>query len=148
MLAFLTGEYFAEVSLATLPSGMVFPLGFTLFWTFYLTLDRREGLLLLLFWQKLVSSRKRPQFRQVLPPRPGAQRPLKTQDPIPADIRRSLQVLGLSGMPKWQEIHRRYRVLAKQLHPDIHPGRTELVSKFIELDTAYRKLLTYRDKFI
>lgn len=40
LVPFVVGEYFAELRFATLPSGIVFPLAFVLFWAFYYTYYR------------------------------------------------------------------------------------------------------------
>ena len=53
-------------------------------------------------------------------------------------------VLGVSKDASADEIKSAYRKLARQYHPDLHPGDEEAANKFKEISEAYDKL-TDRD---
>lgn len=57
-----------------------------------------------------------------------------------ADKRDYYEVLGLSKGAGDDEIKKAYRKLAKQYHPDLHPGDKECEEKFKELNEAYEVL--------
>jgi hypothetical protein len=78
-------------------------------------------------------------FRRPEPPRGETE--------IPAELVRSLQTLGLKGSPSWDEIHHRYRELAKLFHPDLNPDVTDFGRRFIAIDQAYRRLGRAKGKY-
>jgi hypothetical protein len=56
------------------------------------------------------------------------------------------ELLGLQDGAPHEEVRRAYKRLARELHPDLHPGaneddRRELASRFAALHEAYRRLL-------
>lgn len=50
------------------------------------------------------------------------------------------KVLGVSARATEEEIKTAYRKLAKQYHPDVHPGDPECEKKFREINEAYDTL--------
>ncbi|HYD29455.1 MAG TPA: DnaJ C-terminal domain-containing protein [Azospirillaceae bacterium] len=54
-------------------------------------------------------------------------------------------VLGVSRTASAEDIKQAYRKLAKQYHPDLNPGRTDIEQKFKEISAAYG-LLSDADK--
>lgn len=50
------------------------------------------------------------------------------------------QVLGISKGASSEEIKHAYRRLAKQLHPDVNPGRADIEQQFKEVSAAYHLL--------
>lgn len=57
-----------------------------------------------------------------------------------ADKRDYYEVLGLEKSASDEEIKKSYRKLAKQYHPDLHPGDKECEEKFKEIGEAYEVL--------
>lgn len=57
-----------------------------------------------------------------------------------ADKRDYYEVLGVSKTATEDELKKAYRSLAKQYHPDMHPGDKECEAKFKELNEAYAVL--------
>ncbi len=57
-----------------------------------------------------------------------------------AEKRDYYEVLGLSKGASDEEIKKSYRKLAKQYHPDLHPGDKECEDKFKEIGEAYEVL--------
>ena len=57
-----------------------------------------------------------------------------------ADKRDYYEVLGLTKSASDDEIKKAYRKLAKQYHPDLHPGDKECEEKFKEINEAYEVL--------
>ena len=57
-----------------------------------------------------------------------------------ADKRDYYEVLGLSKGASDDEIKKSYRKLAKQYHPDLHPGDKECEERFKEIGEAYEVL--------
>ena len=57
-----------------------------------------------------------------------------------ADKRDYYEVLGLAKGAEDAEIKKAYRRLAKQYHPDMHPGDAEAEAKFKEVNEAYAVL--------
>ena len=50
------------------------------------------------------------------------------------------EVMGVPKNATEEEIKKAYRKLAKQYHPDLHPGDKEAEAKFKELNEAYEVL--------
>lgn len=61
------------------------------------------------------------------------------------DKRDYYETLGISKSASDDEIKRAYRKLAKQYHPDLHPGDKEAEAKFKEINEAY-EVLSDQDK--
>lgn len=57
-----------------------------------------------------------------------------------ADKRDYYEVLGVSKTATDDELKKAYRKLAKQYHPDLHPGDKEAEAKFKEINEAYEVL--------
>ena len=55
------------------------------------------------------------------------------------------EVLGVNKTATDDEIKKAYRKLAKQYHPDLHPGDKDAESKFKEINEAY-EILSDPDK--
>ncbi|MFC7334091.1 DnaJ C-terminal domain-containing protein [Rhodocista pekingensis] len=60
-------------------------------------------------------------------------------------MRDPYQILGVGRTASAEEIKQAYRRLAKQYHPDLNPGRTDIELKFKEVNGAY-SLLSDADK--
>jgi molecular chaperone DnaJ len=56
------------------------------------------------------------------------------------------RILGVSRRATWEEIQRRYRVLAWQYHPDHHPEDPEAAAQFRRLVEAYDALRQVKSK--
>ncbi len=50
------------------------------------------------------------------------------------------RVLGISQEAPWTEIRRRYRVLAREFHPDRNPGDPEAAARFRQVAAAYEAI--------
>ena len=204
LFPFLALEYFIERNFETV-SGLIFPMGYLLFWSFYYTYYRpgfleeklrapektQWGLLpalilgvaiwfvkvsivelnhiLLLHWLRAKTkpapkAPAKPAARSEDPRMARARRAehqrrasekhaSKAQTPpkappapsLPSDVVRALNTLGLGECRDWNEIHHRYRELAKKYHPDLNPEITH--SRFIQFDAAYRKLSTVKTQY-
>lgn len=179
LVVFLTLEYLAEVAIVVYPAGLIFPMGYLLFWAFYyiyykpgcleetLLVSKKPDLsvvpqlligVLIWFvkvtvvkWTDLIFLRwlrKRPPARSRFRPA-NTQRTFRYthgsgQPPIaalPPEVVEALSVLGLGTCRDWEQIHHRYRDLAKQYHPDLNPEITEAGRRFVIIDRAYRILL-------
>ncbi|MCB0404218.1 MAG: DnaJ domain-containing protein [Bdellovibrionales bacterium] len=206
VLPFLAVEYYAELSFKVLPSGLIFPFGFLLFWAFFYTyykpgfLEKRLSntdewdvagipaiLVGVLVWfvkvtvvslaktilsyigieapqnarrqqaEAQAAHRRMQQERafrgaqaqeRAREQKPRHQTPPPPQAPsLPSDIQQALATLGLSDCRNWQRIHRRYRELAKQYHPDLNPHLTDVGRRFMMYDAAYRKLSQVKNKY-
>lgn len=60
-------------------------------------------------------------------------------------MRDPYQILGVGRQADSEEIKLAFRKLAKQYHPDLHPGRADIETKFKEISAAY-DLLSDPDK--
>lgn len=224
LMPFLVGEYLAESTYDYMPSGLVFPLAFILFWAFYYTYykpgfleDRLTSpqkwdligiptvLIGVVIWFvkvtvvelthlfiKAVFGVKKPEAKpKQAPPRPAPhqthfhqqERPKQQQQQqrahtsdtyhrpnhysntegtrfykappkpppskmaLPRDILQALTILGLTETADWNQIHRRYRELAKQFHPDLNHDITEVGRRFMTYDAAYRKLASVKIRY-
>ncbi len=139
---FLLLEYFFEVEFKRLPSGLMFPAGFLIFWGFYHTL---------LFSKNKTAVRPavkaKPKLRAV-PPAAHAEIPKKpAKEFLPEKVLQNLSVLGLKPTRDWNTIHKRYRELAKQYHPDLNPEVTTRGTRFMIYDSAYRNLLKFKEEY-
>jgi hypothetical protein len=175
---FIAAEYVVETSIAVVPSGLVFPMGFLLFWAFYYTyyepsfLEERlsfpshanwravPGLLLgvLIWFMKVTLAEVRRLLRflfirekkrdsRVTQLAPLQSRPVARPVRLPDDVVSALDALGLEPSARWEEIQHRYRILAKQYHPDLNPEITQAGRRFMRLDTAYRRLAVVRYRY-
>lgn len=62
-----------------------------------------------------------------------------------AEKRDYYEVLGVSKTATDDELKKAFRKLAKQYHPDLHPGDKECEEKFKEVNEAY-EVLSDKDK--
>lgn len=216
LVPFLMLEYAAELSYEVLPSGLIFPLGFLLFWAFFYTFykpgfleDRLSSpqkwdligiptvLMGVLIWfvkvtvvelsgffvralfglqsrtasEPIRDRRRKARPAASAPPPPhressqappharagratgqsagGAFRPSPTRpkSSLPRDIIFALHTLGLGEDADWGQIHRRYRELAKQYHPDLNREITAVGRRFMIYDAAYRKLASVKVRY-
>jgi hypothetical protein len=184
LIPFLALEYLAELSYEVLPGGLVFPLGFLLFWAFYYTfykpgfLEERLkaspaqwdwfllptlllgvgiwfvkvtlvelGRLFFFSWWTPTAARPTPgaAHRRAAPKAP-AQKEAPKAPAFPPDLADALFQLGLKPGCKWRDIHKQYRALAKQFHPDLNPDVTD-GHRFMRVDAAYHKLDRARSKY-
>ncbi len=179
VLPFVAGEYLIEANWSWSPTGIIFPAGFLLFWTFYfiyfraVTIDPFNarnsnvssffslmgsvfywfiGSTLYSIFHPFGTSKTKRAKKRALPPRqtfrstirPVPNEPIRS---LPAEVIESLKVLGLPENSHWDVIHKRYRSLAKQYHPDLHPELTDPALKFRRIDSAYRRLEQNRHLF-
>jgi hypothetical protein len=75
---------------------------------------------------------------------PGREEPARPYIPAPHVL--AARVLGIAPGADVAEIKRAYRKLAKDYHPDLHPGASEeerrtLQQRFAEVTAAYRSLV-------
>jgi hypothetical protein len=192
ILPFIGMEYYTEISYEFLASGLVFPIGFLLFWAFYYTfyrpgfLENRLAnpaqwdffavpavLLGVLIWFVKVTivelgglasvkmksaDTSRPQgipFSKAAggwnaSQKKAEERPSRQSSAPPAllspDLIEALQTLGLKPGCNWHDIHRQYRHLAKQFHPDLNQDITDFGNRFMKVDSAYHRLAKVREK--
>jgi DnaJ domain len=73
--------------------------------------------------------------------------PRKPPSNLPGDVRASLAALGLGECRDWNEIHHRYRELAKKYHPDLNREITQVGNRFMGFDKAYRHLMSVKEKY-
>lgn len=183
---FLMLEYFVELSFPMIPSALVFPVGFLLYWAFYFTFykpnvleDRLSdpfraqfhfapslilGFILWFLQASLLEARyllwdahRKPReleagdvtekFKKLVDGS-AAKKPEPAPSRYPDEVLRALAALGLGGTGelKWEQVHKRYRTLAKKLHPDLNGTGTQ-GRRFIEVDQAYRSLIKRKDLF-
>lgn len=185
---FLMMEYFVELSMPRMPSALVFPVGFLLFWAFYFTFYKPNVLedklsdpmrwqvsfppsliLGLVLWfikasflelRYLVLEAPFAHLQRLEKSNPAEDkvaRPLQAPEPVVVreqvakyspEISAALRILGIESLNvvTWNEIHRRYRFLAKKLHPDLNRTGTQ-GRRFIEVDQAYRQLVRQKNLF-
>lgn len=178
---FLMMEYFVELSMPRIPSALVFPVGFLLFWAFYFTFYKPNVLeeklsdplrwqvsfppslvLGLVLWfikasflelRYLLLEAPFSRFQRLEKPtiKVAADKPVVVSEPVAKyspEITAALRVLGIESLNlvTWNEIHRRYRFLAKKLHPDLNRTGTQ-GRRFIEVDQAYRQLVRQKHLF-
>ncbi len=62
---------------------------------------------------------------------------------IPLELQRALQLLEINWPLSLQKLKKRYTELARQYHPDINGGDTQLEEKFKQINAAYSILRTY-----
>lgn len=55
-------------------------------------------------------------------------------------VRESYRVLGLTTKAGWEEVRRRFRVLAQECHPDLNPDKPEAAEQFRQVMEAYETL--------
>lgn len=144
--AFLGLELWMEFQLDSFPTGISFPFGFIMFWTFFYTFRSPIKTKTTQF------SKPKPQFKneaasyQFKSASKSAADEIKIS-PVPQEIEAALLVLGLKDCREWNVIHKRYRELAKQVHPDLNPDLTAAENRFILYDGAYRKLMAVKDRY-
>jgi hypothetical protein len=176
---FLMMEYFVELSMPRMPSALVFPVGFLLFWAFYFTFYKPNVLeeklsdplrwqvsfppslvLGLMLWfikasflelRYLVLEAPFSRLQRLEKPKVAEGKPVVVREPVAKyspEISSALRVLGIESLNlvTWNEIHRRYRFLAKKLHPDLNRTGTQ-GRRFIEVDQAYRQLVRQKNLF-
>lgn len=209
VLPFFALEYALRKTWPVYPHGIVFPVGFLLFWAFYYTYYK-PGMLedrlaersqwtpgrilvvlagvtiwfvkatvvelgqLLMLLPRAASARRsagaaKPSRRSAPPPlpqegtNPGVAAPTDTSHltrvfvldrdrrpvavALPRDVLYALTVLGLDVRSSWDDIHKRYRELAKKYHPDLAGDGTLGGRRFMQVDAAYRRLIEVREKF-
>lgn len=142
--AFSGLEVFIQFKTESLPLGISFPFGFILFWA--LIYSYRNPL-------KTVPEEKSPPRRKE--PQKVSSRTQMHQNrveqiretPLPKEIESALLTLGLKNCRDWGTIHKRYRELAKQVHPDLNPDLTAAENRFIVYDHAYRKLVAVKKRY-
>ena len=175
MVPFAVAEYLIERLWSWSPTGILFPIGFLLFWTFYyiyfrsVMLSQRlqgargpalstffvivAGVIVWFFRAtfgeifNLFRSHPPTQKQQALPPETVHHRKVDTTPQLPFDALQALRILGLRESCDWNDIHKRYRDLAKRFHPDLHPDQTSPGLRFRQIDSAYRRLENYRHLF-
>jgi len=146
---FLGLEIFIEARVDSLPMGISFPFGFLLFWALLYTYKNPS----LSGSQKTQtntefktsSSQGRVRPEQIFIRKEAE--PEKKEPALPPDIQSALKILGLQNCRDWAVIHKRYRELAKQVHPDLNPELTAAENKFILYDSAYRKLSAVKNLY-
>lgn len=62
---------------------------------------------------------------------------------LPLELQESLQLLEINWPLSLHTLKKRYTKLARQYHPDINGGDTELEEKFKQINAAYSILRTY-----
>lgn len=179
LVPFMGLELFIETSINLIPAGLVFPMGFLLFWAFFYTYYRPGSLearlsqkdswrplsipsiiLSAVIWfikvtivelGELIFFRAKPSAGAQQPraqktaAAPVAPRPQFSQ--LPYELRQALKILGIPESRNWDQIHRRYRELAKMYHPDLNPEVTEAGNRFMVYDCAYKTLSVYRLRY-
>jgi len=144
--AFLGLELWMELQVNSFPAGLSFPFGFILFWAFFYSfrtpLKTRSP--------QVSQAKSNAKKSSTSPPfqAPPKQTPEAARvSPVPPDIQAALLVLGLKDCRDWGAIHKRYRELAKQVHPDLNPDLTSAENRFILYDNAYRKLMGVKNRY-
>lgn len=177
LFCFLCGEYLLQLAFKHYSSGLLFPMGFFLFWAFYYSYVRpiqagtseREPLRSSVFDEMLnpitmllkqifrlfgrgatqkKSGQRRTAYVHQETTRPQQIFSSTNHPALPKDILHALQILGLNEQCReWDLIHHRYRELAKKYHPDLNPLEVSTGKKFILFDEAYRKLASVKTRF-
>ena len=150
-IPFLIIEYFFEVEFKRLPSGLVFPAGYVMFWGFYQSLlfSKFNGI------PKIKAKKARPLLKSVKMPSQEQRHSQEAKQSssksvenfLPEKILQNLSVLGLKPTREWSTIQKRYRELAKQYHPDLNPDITTRGTRFMIYDAAYRNLLKFKKEY-
>jgi len=142
--AFLGLEVFIQFKIEFLPMGISFPFGFILFWA--LIYSYRSPLKPV---SKAKSSPKTKAPQSVFSSSQVHQNRVEQirETPLPKEIESALSTLGLKNCRDWGTIHKRYRELAKQVHPDLNPDLTAAENRFIVYDHAYRKLVAVKKRY-
>ena len=62
----------------------------------------------------------------------------------PSEVLNALKVMGLTVMDGWADVQKRYRILAKQEHPDTSKSKEQ--SQFVKIGKAYQTLKKHFNK--